>query len=304
MLLSKLLTVGTEAVADSTLTAKDEILAFTEKMSSMSGEEILTWGLTGAAEIVWKLILALLIYVAGKWIIGKVVKLMNRIFTKKNVDISLAKFLTSLTRISLYVILITIVIGILGINTTSFVALFASAGIAVGMALSGTLQNFAGGVLILILKPYRIGDFIEARGYTGVVKEISLFNTLLNTVDNRMIIIPNGELSVNSIINYSKEPVRRVDWTVGVCYGADYDKVKAVVNDLLAKHELILKDHEMFIALHSLGDSSVNIVIRSWCKAENYWTLYFDMNEKIYKRFNDEGIEFPFPQMDVHLKQA
>ena len=302
MLLTKLLTTGA-AVADSAATFQEKIINLTEKMSSMSTEEMITWGLTGVAEVLWKVLLAVVVYGVGKWIINKLVKLMGRLFVKRNVEISLSKFIISLTKISLITILIIIVVGILGINTTSFIALFASVGIAIGMALSGTLQNFAGGVLILFLKPYRIGDFVEARGYLGTVKEISLFNTLLNTVDNRMVIIPNGELSVNSIINYSKEPIRRVDWTIGVSYGTDYNKVKDLINNILEKHSLILQDKEKFIALHSLGDSSVNVVVRSWCKAEDYWTLYFDVNEQVYACFNKEGVEFPFPQLDVHLSK-
>ena len=273
------------------------------KLSQMSVEDIIQMVTHSVVEIALKIIVALVIYFIGRWLIRAVRRFLNRIFEKRDVDISLRSFLQSFVQISLTLFLIIIIVGILGIDTTSFVALFASAGLAVGMALSGTLQNFAGGVMILILKPYRVGDYIEAQGQNGKVKEIRLFNTVLNTVDNKTIIIPNGGISTGIINNYSKEEQRRVDWLFGIAYGDDYDKAKAILADLLDKDPRVLKEPAYFIALHSLGDSSVNIVVRAWTASPDYWDVYFDMNEKVYKTFAENNINIPFPQMDVHLTQ-
>lgn len=273
------------------------------KLSQMSVEDIIQMVTHSVVEIALKIIVALVIYFIGRWLIRAVRRFLNRIFEKRDVDISLRSFLQSFVQISLTLFLIIIIVGILGIDTTSFVALFASAGLAVGMALSGTLQNFAGGVMILILKPYRVGDYIEAQGQNGKVKEIRLFNTVLNTVDNKTIIIPNGGISTGIINNYSKEEQRRVDWLFGIAYGDDYDKAKAILADLLDKDPRVLKEPACFIALHSLGDSSVNIVVRAWTASPDYWDVYFDMNEKVYKTFAENNINIPFPQMDVHLTQ-
>lgn len=291
------------SASDSTLTVGEKITSFTDSVSGMSSDELISWVVTTCASFGSKILLAAVIYFVGNWIIKRIVKVIKKVFEKRNVEISLNKFIVSLVKISLTIILVLTVIGILGINTTSFLAIFASAGLAVGMALSGTLQNFAGGVLILFLKPFKVGDFIEAQGFAGTVKEISLFSTLINTGDNKLVIIPNGGLSTSSINNYSKESVRRLQWTVGVAYGSDYDRVKVVIEDLLNSHKLILQDRDKFVALTNFGASSVDIVIRAWSASEDYWTVNFDINEQIYKRFNQEGIEFPFPQMDVNLKR-
>ena len=183
----------------------------------------------------------------------------------------------------------------------SFIALFASAGVAVGMALSGTLQNFAGGVMILLFKPFKVGDYIEAQGQSGTVKEIQIFNTIITTTDNKVIIIPNGGLSTGIMMNYSKESQRRVDWVFGIGYGDSYEHAKAVIARLLDNDPRVLKDPNYFIALTALNSSSVDIVVRAWVKAENYWGVFFDMNEKVYKTFAEENLNIPFPQMDVHL---
>ncbi|MFI3298728.1 MAG: mechanosensitive ion channel [Rikenellaceae bacterium] len=289
--------------ADSTATALDKIQGAVSQFSSMSTEELINWGITSLTSVASKILLALLIYIVGRWLIRKLVKGMKRIFLRKDTDVSLSKFIISLVNISLSIILILTTIGVLGINTSSFLAIFASAGLAVGMALSGTLQNFAGGVLILILKPFKIGDVIETQGYVGTVKEISLFSTLVNTVDNKMIIIPNGPLSNDTINNYSKESTRRVEWVIGVAYGTDYDRVKEVILEEINASEMVLQDIPPVVMLKELGDSSVNVTLRAWCKSDDYWTLFFDMNEIIYRRFNAEGIEFPFPQLDVHLRK-
>ncbi|MFI3322678.1 MAG: mechanosensitive ion channel [Rikenellaceae bacterium] len=284
-----------------TLEAHEKITNFVDLLSEMSTEEIITMALSSIAGIAFKVLLAFLIYFLGKWLIGRVEKFLQHIFEARQIEISLGKFIISLVKITLTIILILTTVGVLGINTTSFLAIFASAGLAVGMALSGTLQNFAGGVMILFLKPYKIGDFIEAQGYTGTVKEISLFSTLINTVDNKMVIIPNGGLSTGIINNFSKESTRRVDWVFGVAYGTEYEVAKKILLDVVNADEFVLKDIDVFIALDSLGDSSVNIVVRAWTKSENYWPLYFGINEKVYKALNDANISIPFPQMDIHL---
>lgn len=292
--------------ADSTATAvtatvQDKFLDYVEKISDMSLDEIAASLLSSAAEFIFKILIAIAIYFVGRWIIRRITKFLKRIFELRQLELSLSKFIISLVNIALSIILIVITIGLLGINTTSFLAIFASAGLAVGMALSGTLQNFAGGVLILFLKPYKIGDFVEAQGYSGTVKEISLFSTLINTIDNKMVIIPNGSLSTGIINNYSKESTRRVEWIVGVAYGTDYDVIKELLGKIINENDQILKDKEIFIALHTLADSSVNIVVRAWVNSDDYWSVYFNVNEQVYKRLNEAGINIPFPQMDVHL---
>ncbi|WP_018336126.1 MULTISPECIES: mechanosensitive ion channel family protein [Butyricimonas] len=250
-----------------------------------------------------KILFALLVLIVGRWIVRRLNKLLNRILIKREVEASLTTFVRSLVSITLNLLLIIVIIGILGIETSSFIALFASAGVAVGMALSGTLQNFAGGVMILLFKPFRVGDFIEAQGQSGTVREIQIFNTILTTADNKVIIIPNGGLSTGLMKNYSKEATRRVDWEFGIAYGDDYTKAKEVLSRLLDAETRVLKDPAYFIALTSLGESSVNIVVRAWVNAPDYWGVYFDMNEKVYKTFAEEKLNIPFPQLDVHLHQ-
>lgn len=250
-----------------------------------------------------KLLIALLILVVGRWLVKKIQRLACTIMEKRQVEASLYSFVRSLISITLNFILVITIISVLGIETSSFIALFASAGVAIGMALSGTLQNFAGGVMILLFKPFKVGDTIEALGQSGKVKEIQIFNTLITTPDNKQIIIPNGGLSTGITKNYSKEPTRRVDWEFGIGYGDSYDKAKAVIEKLLASDERILKEPARFIALTSLGESSVNIVVRAWVNAPDYWDVFFGLNEKVYKTFTEEGLNIPFPQLDVHVHQ-
>ena len=248
-----------------------------------------------------KILLAIVVFLVGRWIVRRLNKLLAKILEKRHVEASLSTFVKSLVNITLTLLLIIVVIGVLGIETSSFIALFASAGVAIGMALSGTLQNFAGGVMILLFKPFKVGDTIEAQGQTGTVREIQIFNTILATPDNKIIIIPNGGLSTGLMKNYSREATRRVDWEFGIAYGDDYTKAKAVIARLLDADGRVLKDPAYFIALTSLGESSVNIVVRAWVNAGDYWGIYFDMNEKVYKTFAEENLNIPFPQLDVHL---
>ena len=248
-----------------------------------------------------KILLAIVVFIVGRWIVRRLNKLLAKILEKRQVEASLSTFVKSLVNITLTLLLIIVVIGVLGIETSSFIALFASAGVAIGMALSGTLQNFAGGVMILLFKPFKVGDTIEAQGQSGTVREIQIFNTILATPDNKIIIIPNGGLSTGLLKNYSREATRRVDWEFGIAYGDDYTKAKAVIARLLDADGRVLKDPAYFIALTSLGESSVNIVVRAWVNAGDYWGVYFDMNEKVYKTFAEENLNIPFPQLDVHL---
>lgn len=250
-----------------------------------------------------KLIGAIITLIIGLWIIKVIQKTVRKTFEKREVDISLRGFLNSMIGVLLKVMLVISVVGMLGVEMTSFIAILGAAGLAVGMALSGTLQNFAGGVMILIFKPFKVGDFIDAQGHMGTVNEIQIFNTILKTPDNKTIIIPNGGLSTSSMTNFSTELQRRVDFVFGIAYGDDYDKAKQVLSKLINEDERILKAPEPFIALTELADSSVNIVVRVWAEASNYWGIYFDLQEKVYKTFDKEGLNIPFPQMDLHIQK-
>jgi len=251
-----------------------------------------------------RILLAVMVFFIGKWIIGRLKKVFAKMLEHKNVEASLASFLKSLVSVVLTFFLIVTVVGILGIETSSFVALFASAGVAIGMALSGTLQNFAGGVMILLFKPFKVGDFLEAQSVLGTVKEIQIFNTIFNTSDNKTVIVPNGGLSTGTITNFSKEERRRVDWVFNIAYGDNFDKAKAVMERLIAQDERIFKDPAPFIALNALNSSSVDIVVRVWVPSTEYWNVYYSMNELVYKTFAIEGLNIPFPQMDVYLHQS
>lgn len=248
-----------------------------------------------------QLVQAIVTLVIGLWIVGMVVGVIGKVMDKSNTDPSLAGFIRSLISILLKIMVYITAIGMLGVEMTSFIAILGAAGLAVGMALSGTLQNFAGGVMILLFKPYKVGDFIEAQGYSGSVKEIQIFITILTTPDNKTVIIPNGPLATGSLINYSAQTTRRVDWTYGIAYGDDLDKAYELLNKFIAEDERILKDPEPFLALSELADSSVNIVVRVWVNSADYWGVHFDMNEKVYKQFEQAGLSIPFPQMDVHV---
>ena len=248
----------------------------------------------------WTIIKAILVFIIGRFVIRMINKLVRRILTKRDFDPSVKTFVGSLVNVTLMVLLIISVVGALGVQTTSFAALLASAGVAIGMALSGNLSNFAGGLIILLFKPYKVGDYIESQGVGGTVKEIQIFHTILLTADNKNIYIPNGSLSSGVVTNIGREPTRRVDWTFGVDYGSDYEQVKRVIESVLAQDARILNDPAPFIALSALADSSVNVVVRAWVKSPDYWGVFFDTNKAIYATFNAEGIGFPFPQLTVH----
>lgn len=248
-----------------------------------------------------KIIAALATLIIGLYIVNFIRGVVLKMLDRSRVDPSLRTFLGSMISIILKILVYITALGVLGIEMTSFIAILAAAGLAVGMALAGTLQNFAGGVMILLFKPFKVGDVIEAQGYVGAVKEIQIFITILTTADNKTVLIPNGPLANGSMINYSTQPTRRVDWTFGIAYGDDVDQAFVVLRRLIAADSKILKDPEPLVAVHALADSSVNIVVRVWVNSADYWDVFFRMNEAVYKSFPKEGLSIPFPQMDVHL---
>lgn len=341
-----------------------------QMLKSLPVDELLDRMVNGLVSLAINLAIAILVFYVGRFIINKIYRVISGILLRRQVDASLSTFVLSLVKMLLYFILIVTVIGILGIETSSFIAIFASAGVAIGMALSGTLQNFAGGVLILLLKPYRIGDYIEAQGYAGTVREIQIFHTIISTSDNKQIIIPNGGLSTGSVNNYSRADYRRVDWSVGISYGDSVEVARKAILEILDSDDRVVKgmiedDREeraeqqeaaeraaaalapaaeadkpkrrsiwtrMFhrrvkkkimswqeeqaekvrkllpktdgspkVFVSSLGDSAVVLTVRAWTRTPDYWGVYFSVNERIYNELPEAGINFPFPQMDVHL---
>ena len=248
-----------------------------------------------------RLLGAVIALIIGLWIIRILTRTTSKLMEKKDVDPSLRSFLRTGFNILLKVLLIISIATMIGVPMTSFVAILGAAGLAVGLALSGTLQNFAGGVMILLFRPFKVGDFVEMQGYTGTVKEIQIFHTIMVTVDNKRVFIPNGPVSSGSLINFTAEPIRRVDFTIGISYGNSYSDAKNVLEELIGQDTRILKEPAYFIGLSAMADSSVNLAVRLWVKAEDYWPVYFDMNDKVYSIFPQKGLSFPFPQMDVHL---
>ena len=246
------------------------------------------------------ILLAVVIYIAGRFIINLINRLVRQMLERKNVDATIQSFLKSFVSILLNLLLVITVVSALGINTTSFAALLASFGVAAGMALSGNLQNLAGGLIILLFKPFKVGDMIEAQGVLGIVKEIQIIHTILQTPDNKEIFVPNGSLSSGSITNYSKMDTRRVDFTVSVEYGTDVEKVTNALRGIADADSRVLKDPQAFIALSGLVDSSVNFTFRVWVKGTDYWPVYFELNKQIYEVFNRQDIKFPFPQLQLH----
>lgn len=246
------------------------------------------------------LLLAVVIFIVGRYAIKFINKFVARMLERRNVEPTVQSFLKSFVNITLIILLVIMVVGTLGVNTTSLAALLASAGLAVGMALSGNLQNLAGGIILLFLKPFKVGDFIEAQGVSGVVKAIQIFHTILTTTDNKELFVPNGALSSGNITNFSKNELRRVDFTISVEYGSEVDKVKRVTLELVQQDKRIVADPAPFIAVKELADSSVDFVLRVWTTAPEYWNVFFDMNERIYTEFNKRGIGFPFPQLQIH----
>ncbi len=292
------------APADSLNQIQAELAAVAEKIATTPTNELIGDFLEKAISFGIKVLAAILIYLIGAWLIKKIKGMLKRIFDKKGTDAAIASFTMSIVSIALTIVLIIVTIGTLGIDTTSFAALLAGGGMAIGMALNGTVQNFAGGIMILIFKPFKSGDYIEAQGFAGTVSEVTITSTKLTTVDNRIIIIPNGALSNGTINNYSDQKFRRVDLTVDVEYGTSSDAVKAVLHSIVKEDARILSEPaEPFIALSSLKDSSIQFTMRLWVKSSDYWGVYFDTTEKVYNELPKNGIHFPFPQLDVNIKQ-
>lgn len=259
-------------------------------------EKLMNWG----AEIGKDIIGAILIYIIGRFVIKYIMRFITTLLAKRKMEVSVQTFLKSLLSIILNLVLAFAIISKLGVETTSLAALLASAGVAIGMALSGNLSNFAGGLIILVFKPFKVGDYIDAPGGSGTVKEIQIFHTLLATVDNRMIYIPNGLLSSNAVTNYSKQETRRIDWTFGVEYGEDVQRVRDVLQRIIDADQRILQDPKPQIVLQTLNASSVDVLARVWVKSSDYWSVLYEVNELVYDTFNKEGIGFPFPQLTVH----
>ena len=282
--------------ADPTLAATEAVKALEKGELSQVLQQVTTLCIEAGKSI----LLAILIFVVGRYLIKFINRMIGRMMERKKVEPTIQSFLKSFINVLLTILLIITTVSALGVNTTSFAALLASAGVAVGMALSGNLQNLAGGIILLLFKPYKVGDYIEAQGVSGTVKEIQIFHTIILTVDNKQVYVPNGALSSGSVINYSSEPLRRVDLTVGVEYGTEVEVVKQALEDIIKADDRILTDPEPFIALSNLASSSIDFTVRTWVKGADYWPVYFDLTRTVYEEFNRRGISFPFPQIQVH----
>lgn len=285
-----------QATKDSVNVTKEVVTAIETGHTEQIIEKLIDLCISAGKNI----LIAIVVYFVGRFLISLLQRLMANMLERRKVEVSIQIFLKSTVNILLNVLLIISVVGALGINTTSFAALLASAGVAIGMALSGNLQNFAGGLIILFFKPYKVGDWIEAQGVSGSVTAIQIMHTIVTTADNKVVYIPNGAMSSGVITNYSRMDTRRVEWIVGVDYGEDIDKVKGVAESLIQNDSRILKDPAPIVALHALDASSVNVTIRVWVANKDYWDVYFEMNKKIYEEFNRQGINFPFPQLTIH----
>lgn len=291
-----------DAVASGEVVDALKTTGVVEKLSGMTPDEIMHAITALCITLMGKFVKVLLIWFVGRWIVRKVVKLIKKIMVKRKVNASVSSFVSSMIDVVAMAVIIIMIISVLGIDTSSFIALFASAGVAVGMALSGTLQNFAGGVMILLFRPFKVGDYIEAQGIGGSVKEIQIFNTVINTPDNKIILLPNGPLSTGIINNYSREPLRRLDLTFSVAYGDDYERAKAVMLRLIKEDGRALNEPAApFVALGSLSASSIDLTVRIWCKQEDYWGMKFDLTQKVYETFPKEGLKFPYQTFTVQL---
>jgi len=272
-----------------------------EKIANIDYHALLQSLLSESVWILIKILIALAIYFVGRWIVRRILKLVDVAMQHRNVDISLRSFTRNTISTVFTLLLVLIVVSTLGVNVTSLIAVASAATLAIGMALSGTAQNFAGGVMILLMKPYRVGDYISAQ--SGTVRDIKLFSTVITTADNQTIYIPNNSIATAIIDNYSTADLRRVDWSVGISYGDDVDVARKAVLAMLAADSRILKDPEPVVWVAALADSSVNLTIRAWVKNSDYWNVFFEHNEEFYKELPKHGLSFPFPQMDVHVKK-
>ena len=275
-----------------------------EQINEMLNGETLSKAYELMAAFGLKLIAAIAVFVIGRWVARAVTRAVQRALAKAETDPTLVGFIKNVTYGGLMALVVIAAAGQLGVQTTSFIAVLGAAGLAVGLALQGSLANFAAGVLMIIFRPFKAGDFVEAGGVAGVVEEIELFTTKLRTPDNKTVIIPNGQVTAGSITNYSARDTRRVDMVFGIGYGDDIDKAKRIIREVLDADARVLKDPEPTVGLVELGDSSVNFAVRPWVNSDDYWNVYFDIHEAMKKRFDAEGISIPFPQRDVHIHQA
>ncbi|GAB3097651.1 mechanosensitive ion channel [Aestuariicella hydrocarbonica] len=264
-----------------------------DKIMETAPELIMTYGL--------KFVMAIVVFLVGKWLAKLLSSALGRGLAAKNIDPTVAHFTKNIAYYALFAMVVVAALGQLGIQTASFVAIVGAAGLAVGFALQGSLANFAAGVLLILFRPFKVGDYVEAGGTAGVVKEVSIFSTILTTPDNKVVIIANNAVMSNNITNYSTMPTRRVDLKVGISYGSDIKLAKQVMQDIADADSRILKDPAVQIAVSELADSSVNFVFRSWVNSADYWGVFFDFTEQVKLKFDEKGIEIPFPQMDVHL---
>ena len=306
--LTDTVTVEITEKLDSLTGVHAELAAVAEKIATTPTNELIGELMDKALAFGLKLLAAFVIYFVGAWLIRKVKAIIARVFEKKGTDPGIASFTQSIVSIALTIMLIITTVGTLGIDTTSLAALLAGGGMAIGMALNGTVQNFAGGIMLLIFRPFKAGDFIEAQGYSGTVREVTITSTKLSTVDNRVIVIPNGILSNGTINNYSHMQMRRLDLTVDVEYGSESEHVKNLLYSLIMSDTRTLTASsgapaDPFVALASLRDSSIQFVARIWVKSEDYWGLNFDLIEKIYNELPKNGIQFPYPKLDVNILQ-
>lgn len=258
---------------------------------------------SGSLDLAKNIIIAIIVFYIGKFAINFLIKVVKKVMLRRNIDETVSKFILNILKISLQVTLFIAIIGILGVKTSSIMGLIAATGFGVGMALSETMQNFANGILLLVFHPYKVGDFIEVNNISGTVKAIQIFHTILVTTDNKVIYIPNGTLGTATMINYNQQVTRRIDWVIDIDYGEDFDRVKAVIDSIIASEPNILKEPAPVVELNELSASSVKVLLRCWVATGNYWTLYYSVNRKIYEQFNQNNINFPYPQITVHTSK-
>lgn len=274
-----------------------------DKLANLDLEEVMRNLLSQSIWILVKILVAVFIYLVGRWVLRRLLRLLDVVFERRNVDTSLRTFARNALGAIFSVILVLVVVQTLGVNVTSLIAVASAATLAIGMALSGTAQNFAGGVMILLMKPYRVGDFITAQGQSGTVHEIKLFSTVVKTGDNRTIYIPNNSIATAIVDNASTATQRRVDWSVSIAYGDDVEAARRTLLEILEADDRVLRDPAAVVRVASLAESAVSLTVRAWVRTEDYWDVFFDNNERFYRELPGKGLHFPFPQLDIHMPQ-
>ncbi|MBR3774198.1 MAG: mechanosensitive ion channel [Alistipes sp.] len=281
---------------------KQRLAESIEKLMNLDMQELMSHLAEQAIWVFVKILIALAFYFVGRWLIRRILRLLDRMFERKEVDISIRPFIRNTASVVMILVLVLVVVQTLGVNVTSLIAIFSAATLAIGMALSGTAQNFAGGVMILAVKPYRVGDYITAQGQSGTVQEIKLFSTVITTVDNQTIYIPNNVIATGIIDNYSTATTRRTDWSLALSYGDDVEVARRVILEMLSADERILKEPAPVVWLNALEDSCIRLTVRAWVKNSDLWEVFFEYNERFYKELPKAGLRFPFPQLDIHVK--